>query len=179
MPKQPTKKNTAESQGTHPHKIDPKTGKLTGNGKYTYQKTTAYDKKALALLKEDPTLTVNQIGNKLVDLGKAQSTRHIYDRLKKSDILRESFAAVEKFHLEQLTRDIYPAASKRWLKALKDKDLSVKEVTPLIKLAADKQFGETHKHVTQQTISIGHLEKMRVLINTDLNSTIKDAQKST
>ena len=153
--------------------------KKTGNTHYSYQKTTAYDRKALQLLKEDPTLSVNQIGNKLVELGKAKSTRHIYDRLKKSDILRESFAAVEKYHLEHMTREIYPEAAKQWKSILKDKTAPNKDKIPLIKLAADKQFGETHRHITAPTINVANIERMQVVIGNDLAGALEGAQKDT
>jgi len=166
---------TAKQQGVSPRRVDPKTGKLTGNGKYTYQKTTAYDKNALALFKEDPTLTPYQIGKKLKALGKAKSDTHIYRRLKRSEYLSAEFARIEKYHMEQLHRDIYPIAAKRWKKALKDKKLSAKDVMPYVKLAADKVFGETHKHVGQRTINIASVERMQAIIGNDLEVAQKDA----
>lgn len=179
MPGQTSKTNSAEQQGAHPHKIDPKTGKLTGNGHYTRQKTSAYDKKAIALLSQNPTLTPYQVGKQLKDLGKAQSRTHIYDRLKKSDYLRSEFDRIEKYHMEQLHRDTYPLATKRMNKALKNKDLDDSKVFPFVKLAYDKVHGETHRHVAAPTINVANIERMQVVIGNDLADTLGDAQKST
>ncbi len=155
------------------------TPKKTGNGHYSYQKTSAYDKKALALLTQDPTLTPYQIGKKLKAQGKALSRNHIYSRLKKSDYLRTEFARIEKYHMEQLHRDTYPLAAKRMNKALKNKELDDNKVFPYVKLAYDKVHGETHKHVPAPTISVGNIEKMQVIINNDLDTTLNSTKKDT
>jgi hypothetical protein len=54
---------------------------------------------------------------------------------------------VERYHDEHLKRVIYPKAAKRWEKALKDKEISHKEVFPYVKLAADKVFKEEFKPI--------------------------------
>ena len=167
--------DTPKEQGVLTNITEPKEKptKEKGNGHYSYQKTSAYDRKALQLLKEDPTLSVNQIGTKLVELGKAKSRQHIYNRLTKSDILRAEFARVEKYELEQLHRDIYPLAVKQWKSILKSGAESNK--VSLIKLTADKVHGETHKHVVAPTINVANIERMQVIINNDLDNTLSKA----
>ncbi len=177
MPGQTSQTNSAKQQKVHPYKIDPKTGKRTGNGHYTYQNSKAYDQHAVKLLAEDPTQSIYQIGKKLKDSGKAVSKNRIYERLKRSDYLRTEFARIEKYHMEQLHRDTYPLAAKRMNKALKNKELDDNKVFPYVKLAYDKVHGETHKHVPAPTISVGNIEKMQVIINNDLDTTLNSTKK--
>jgi hypothetical protein len=97
------------------------------------QKLSEKDKLILQKVTEDPEKPLNQIGNELVELGAYKHPGSVYRRLSQNAILKREISEVGRYHEEHLKREIYPKAAKRWEKALKDKELSHKEVFPYVK----------------------------------------------
>ncbi len=129
---------------------------------------STYDKKALQLYKEDPTMSMYKLGKKMQRLGHSASERSIYQRLKRSDYLRTELAKIEQYHIEQLHRDDYPLARKRVRKALKDKELNEKEVFSYVKLIYDKVHADKHHNLGPGFISIDTITNIQMMIKKDI-----------
>jgi len=69
MPESPTQ--------TEPTK---KPGNTVYNPPYSHQKASAFDKKAIALLQTEPTMTTYEIGKQLARSGACESERYILYR---------------------------------------------------------------------------------------------------
>ena len=144
-------------------------------------KYTAYEAAAVVLKLNNPNLTSSQIGKQLVEMGLAKHEKSIYSRLKDNDYLSGELIAIENAHRETMLRETYPKAEKVVEEALdaSNRRLKLKDKLGYVKLVYDKVHGETYKHVSQPTINVANIERMQVIINGDLDSTLQDAQKST
>ncbi len=142
---------------------------------------TQYEKIAVSIKQRRPELSNAELGRELNKVGASNNTKYIFQRLADSDYFRAELTAVENHHHESLLRETYPIAEKVLNRALKsrDKTLDLKGKFPYVKLAYDKVHGETHKHAPAPTISVGNIEKMQVIINNDLDTTLNSTKGDT
>jgi len=142
---------------------------------------TQYEKIAVSIKQRRPELTNAELGRELNSVGASNNTKYIFQRIADSDYFKAELQAIENNHHEILLRETYPIAEKVLNRALKsrDKTLDLKGKFPYVKLAYDKVHGETHRHVAAPTINVANIERMQVVINNDLESTLDDVQKVT
>ena len=138
---------------------------------------TSYEQMAVALSKKQPNLSVAEIGKALVDIGVSPNEKYIYSRLEKNDYFKGELSVIENAQRERLIRETYPIAEEVVEEALSasNRKLNLKGKFPYVKLVYDKVHGETHKHVAAPTINVANIERMQVIINNDLDSTLSKA----
>jgi len=104
-----------------------------------------------------------------VKLGAAKHIQSVYNRLKKKDYLQRELAEIQAAKYEHLERIQVPLAAKVVDKALKDKELNLKDKMPFVKLVYDKSFGELHRNVSEGSVNIGAIKNAQIIIQGALN----------
>jgi len=79
--------------------------------------------------------------------------------MEQNDYLKGELIRIENSHRETMLRLTYPKAEKVVEEALdaSSRKLKLKDKLGYVKLVYDKVHGETYKHVTAPTISIGNI----------------------
>jgi len=114
-----------------------------------------------AITTEYPNSSLQDISQKLNKIKPLERTS-VYRRLTRSQQLKENIDIVRQNSSEYLSRILVPQALKNTDKALKSKDLSLKEKLPFNKLTLDKEFGaDDSKRPTQPIqVNIGQIQAL-------------------
>ena len=111
---------------------------------------------------DNPDATIAEIGKSFVDKGIHKHPKSIYRALKKNDYLRREIKAIESHHYERLQRKIVPQALDLVEKAMRSKDLDIKDKVPFIKLGLDKGMADRSDAPAQVLINIQTAEAVQI-----------------
>ena len=118
-----------------------------------------------------PDITTHGISKHLNNTGTIISHQAIYSRLKKRDYLRGKVEEIQAHHRQQMVREDYPLARSVLNKALKNKDLDIRDKTPLVKLVYDKVHGDQGPASPATTINIGHMQVLQGIMRGNTQDT--------
>ena len=131
------------------------------------------DKPLLMLAKEHPEMNLHQLGKELVDMGVCKDPTSVYRRPIKNTFVAGELDEIHRRNLETMSSQIVPEALKIHKKALRSKDLTLKEKQPWVALAEKAEFssydGNKNPPVSGQ-INIKTLQLAQVLISQNLES---------
>jgi len=127
------------------------------------EKTTKLKSKTLELIKDYPHLSKLQIGNKLYKLGLVKRPETVYEitrNIPSNAGIVEGIEKVRAANLEMMSRDIVPLSLKLHRKALRSKDIDLKDKLPWISLAEKTEFrlDERKMPVSPVNVNIGQLQ---------------------
>ena len=129
------------------------------------------DQAILNIATANPETSINGIAKHLINAGYCDSHTVPYDRLKKRDYLRSELAKIQAHHRQQMVREDYPLARSVLNKALKNKDLDIRDKTPLVKLVYDKVHGDQGPASPATTINIGHMQVLQGIMRGNTQDT--------
>ena len=96
------------------------------------KKLSKLDKEIVAIIKDNPNTSYYEVGKLLVDRGKSQITRSVYNRLKYSDYLTAEIDKIHTHNAETLARKAVPKASKVLINIVKDKSIPDVDKLPAV-----------------------------------------------
>ena len=118
----------------------------------------------------NPELSNHQIGCKLKDMGVIAHPNSVYKRLKKSDYLRAEITQIRANHREKASRELTPLALDIHKKALKSKELTIKEKREWVSMAEKLELGEDRlPGMTVDKIQIAQLQVYQTLVSDNMD----------
>ena len=115
-------------------------------------------KRAIEIVKEDPTLSDYSVNQVLIEEGLTKQPNYLYQRLPHRELIRRDLNQVREAHEQQLAYDMVPKAFDNIKKVFKNKDLEDEKKFPYTKLVFDKYFGEKERSYGPQQVNIGQIQ---------------------
>jgi len=124
------------------------------------KKAQLTDQIALNMALDNPDKSLLEIGKDLKNIGLIKHENTVYTKMTLQQYKQRPIAEVEQAHKEHLQRVLMPRATKRWEKALNDKDLSHKDVLPYVQLAARAVHGNDEVRPVIQQVNIKSIQQV-------------------
>ena len=130
-------------------------------------KTAVINDAILTAVAHNPNATNKAIGRHVRDTGLIGNENQIYVKLRKSDYLTREIDAIRAHNRETLERTVVPLALSVTHKALKSKDIPLKDKQPWASMALKQGMGSEPGESTAP--SMINIDKMQVIIQQALD----------
>jgi hypothetical protein len=128
------------------------------------------DKPLLMLAKQHPEMNLHQLGRELVDMGVCKDATSVYRRPRKSTFVAGELEEIRRKNFQMMSSEIVPEALKIHKKALKSRDLTLKEKQGWVQMAerAEFQYDQSRAPVSKDTVNISQLQVYQTLVAKNL-----------
>jgi hypothetical protein len=128
------------------------------------------DKPLLMLAKQHPEMNLHQLGRELVDMGVCKDPTSVYRRPRKSTFVATELEEIRRRNFQMMSSEIVPEALRIHKKALKSRELTLKEKQGWVAMAekAEFQTDPSRAPVSKDVINIEQLAVYQTLIAKNL-----------
>jgi len=136
-----------------------------------YRENNKIDKGIRVLATQHPEWSLHRIGLELKGMGVIKDERSVYKRTKKNPYVTAELAEIRRKNFETMSREIVPEALKIHKKALKSKELTLKEKHPWVVAAerAEFHYDQTKAPGAKETVNIGQLQVYQQIVQANLD----------